>query len=158
MISQGAMNLWWAIGAAGAGSILGDQAGYAIGRWGGPAIITKLSGLFGKRANLEAMEAKAKAWGGPGIFITRWLLSALGPWINLASGTARYPWRRFLFWDILGEFTGAALFISLGRLFNDRVMALYGVLGNLTWAIAALLAAIFLGYQLLAHLRRARVQ
>jgi membrane protein DedA with SNARE-associated domain len=158
MISQGAMNLWWAIGAAGAGSILGDQAGYAIGRWGGPAIITKLSGLFGKRANLEAMEAKAKAWGGPGIFITRWLLSALGPWINLASGTARYPWRRFLFWDILGELTGAALFISLGRLFNDRVMALYGVLGNLTWAIAALLAAIFLGYQLLAHLRRARVQ
>ena len=158
MISQGAMNLWWAIGAAGAGSILGDQAGYAIGRWGGPAIITKLSGLFGKRANLEAMEAKARAWGGPGIFATRWLLSPLGPWINLASGTARYPWRRFLFWDILGELTGAALFISLGRLFNDRVMALYGVLGNLTWAIAALLAAIFLGYQLLAHLRRARVQ
>jgi hypothetical protein len=37
-------------------------------------------------------------------------------------------------------------------------MALYGVLGDLTWAIAALLAAIILGYQLLAHLRRARAQ
>ena len=158
MISQGAMNLWWAIAAAGAGSVLGDQAGYAIGRWGGQAVITKLSGLFGKAANLEAMEAKAKAWGGPGIFITRWLLSPLGPWINLASGTTRYPWRQFLFWDILGEFTGAALFISLGRFFSDRVMALYGVLGNLTWAIAALLAALILGYELLAHLRRARVQ
>ena len=104
------------------------------------------------------MEAKAKAWGGPGIFITRWLLSALGPWINLACGTAGYPWHRFLVWDILGEFTGAALFISLGRFFSDRVMALYGVLGNLTWAIAALLAALILGYELLAHLRRARVQ
>ena len=158
MISQGAMNLWWAIGAAGAGSILGDQAGYAIGRWGGQAAIRKLSGLFGKRANLEAMEAKARAWGGPGIFVTRWLLSPLGPWINLASGTARYPWHRFLFWDILGEFTGAAVFISLGRFFSDRVMALYAVLGNLTWAIAALLAAIILGYQLLSYLRRARVQ
>jgi membrane protein DedA with SNARE-associated domain len=158
MISQGAMNLWWAIGAAGAGSILGDQAGYAIGRWGGQAVIAKLSRLFGKRANLEAMEAKARAWGGPGIFVTRWLLSPLGPWINLASGTARYPWHRFLFWDILGEFTGAAVFISLGRFFSDRVMALYAVLGNLTWAIAALLAAIILGYQLLSYLRRARVQ
>ena len=152
------MNLWWATGAAGVGSILGDQAGYVIGRWGGQAVITKLSGLFGQRANLEAMEAKAKAWGGPGIFITRWLLSPLGPWINLASGTARYPWHRFLFWDVLGEFTGAAVFIFLGRFFSDRVMALYGVLGSLTWAILALLVAIILGYQLLAYLRRARAQ
>jgi membrane-associated protein len=158
MISQGAMNPWWAIGAAGAGSILGDQAGYAIGRWGGPAVITRLSALFGKRASLEAMEAKAKAWGGPGIFITRWLLSPLGPWINLASGTAGYPWHRFLFWDILGEITGAAVYISLGRFFSDRVMALSGVLGDLTWAIAALLAAIILGYQLWAYVRRPRVQ
>jgi membrane-associated protein len=158
MISQGVMNPWWAIGAAGVGSVLGDQAGYAIGRWGGQTVITKLTGLFGKRANLQAMEAKAKAWGGPGIFITRWLLSALGPWINLACGTAGYPWRRFLFWDVLGEFTGAAVFISLGWFFSDRVIALYGVLGNLTWAIAALLAAIILGYELLAHLRRAREQ
>jgi membrane-associated protein len=158
MISQGAMNLWWALGAASAGSILGDQAGYAIGRWGGPAVIRKLSALFGRRASLQAMEAKAKAWGGPGIFITRWLLSPLGPWINLASGTAGYPWRRFLFWDILGEITGAAVYISLGRFFSDRVMALYGVLGDLTWAIAALLAAIILGYQLLAYLRRPRAR
>jgi membrane-associated protein len=154
MISQGAMSLWWTIGAAGAGSVLGDVAGYAIGRWGGPALITRLSGLFGRHASLEAMEGKARAWGGPGIFITRWLLSPLGPWINLASGTARYPWQRFLFWDILGEITGAAVYISLGRLFSDRVMALSAVLGDLTWAIAALLAAIILGYQLLVHLRR----
>jgi membrane protein DedA with SNARE-associated domain len=156
MISQGAMNVWWAIGVASAGSILGDQAGYVVGRWGGPAVIAKLSGLFGKHASLPAMEAKAKAWGGPGIFITRWLLSPLGPWINLASGTAGYPWRRFLFWDGLGEITGAVVFISLGRFFSDRVMALYGVLGDLTWAMAALLAAIVLGYQLFAHLRRPR--
>jgi membrane protein DedA with SNARE-associated domain len=154
MISQGAMNLWWAIGAAGAGSVLGDQAGYAIGRWGGTAVVTKLSGLFGRRASLQTMEAKAKAWGGPGIFITRWLLTPLGPWINLVSGTAMYPWHRFLFWDILGEITGAVVYISLGRLFSDRVMALSAVLGDLTWAIAALLAAVILGYQLLARLRR----
>jgi membrane protein DedA with SNARE-associated domain len=157
MISQGAMNPWWAVGVAGAGAILGDQAGYAIGRWGGPAIVTRLSALFGKRASLEAMEAKARAWGGPGIFITRWLLSPLGPWINLVSGTAGYPWHRFLFWDVLGELTGAAVYISLGRFFSDRVMALDGVLGDLTWAIAALLAAVILGYQLWAYLRRARV-
>jgi len=37
-------------------------------------------------------------------------------------------------------------------------MSLYGVLGDLTWAIGALLAAIIFGYLLLRYLRRARVQ
>jgi hypothetical protein len=46
----------------------------------------------------------------------------------------------------------------LGRLFSDRVMALCAVLGDLTWAIAALLVALILGYQLLAYVRRARVK
>lgn len=154
MIAQGAMNLWLTIVAAGAGSILGDQAGYAIGRWGGHAAVSKLSHLFGKKDRIEALEAKAKAWGGPGIFVTRWLLSPLGPWINLASGTASYPWRWFLFWDALGELTGAALYISLGRYFSDRVMALDAILGNLTWAVAALLVAIFLGYRLVSYFGR----
>ena len=154
MISQGAMNLWIAIGAAGAGSILGDQAGYAIGRWGGPKAIARFRKMAGKRGRIAAIEAKVRAWGGPGIFITRWLVSPLGPWINLASGAATYPWHRFLFWDALGELTGAALYISLGRYFSDRVMALDGVLGNVTWAAVALLAAILLGWRLLSYLRR----
>jgi membrane protein DedA with SNARE-associated domain len=156
MVSQGAMNLWWAMGAASAGSILGDQAGYAIGRWGGSAAVAKVSRLLGKKAGLQALEKKAQAWGGPGIFATRWLLSPLGPWINLASGTAGYPWHRFLFWDVLGEATGAAVYISLGRLFSDRVMALDGVLGDMTWAIAALIAAVILGVQLVRRLRQSR--
>jgi membrane-associated protein len=155
MVAQGAMSLWWVIAAASAGSILGDQAGYAIGRWGGQAAATKLSRLFGKGVDLKAVETKARAWGGPGIFITRWLLTPLGPWINLVSGTAAYPWRQFLFWDALGEITGAAIFISIGRIFSDRVMAMDAVLGNVTWAVVALLAAVILGYQLLAYWRRA---
>jgi hypothetical protein len=37
-------------------------------------------------------------------------------------------------------------------------MSLYAVLGDLTWAIAALLVAIILGYQLFTYLRQARVE
>jgi membrane protein DedA with SNARE-associated domain len=154
MVSQGALNLWLAIAVVSAGSVLGDQCGYAIGRWGGPALVDRISRLFGKRARLQPMEKKIRAWGGPGIFVTRWLISPLGPWINLASGTAAYPWHRFLFWDALGEITGAALYIWLGKYFSDRVISLEGVLGDLTWAVAALLAALVLGYQLFTYLRR----
>jgi membrane-associated protein len=156
LVAQGAMNLWMVIGMASAGSILGDQAGYAIGRWGGQAAVARVRRLFGKGVDIEAVEAKARAWGGPGIFLTRWLLTPLGPWINLASGTAAYPWHRFLFWDALGETTGAAIFISIGRIFSDRVMAMDSLLGDITWAVAALVAAMILGYRLLAYRRRPR--
>lgn len=156
MVAQGAMNLWWVIGAASIGSILGDQAGYAIGRWGGQVAVTQVSRWFGKGVDLRAVEAKARAWGGPGIFVTRWLLSPLGPWINLASGTAAFPWRQFLFWDSLGEVTGAVIYISVGRVFSDQVMAMDAILGNVTWAVVALLTALVLGYQLLKYLRRPR--
>src|ERR1700722_10735061 len=130
MVAQGAMNLWWVIGAASAGSILGDQAGYAIGRWGGQAAASRLNRWFGKGVDLQAVGAKARAWGGPGIFITGWLLTPLGPWINLARGAAAYPWRQFIFWDSLGEVTGAVIYISIGRIFSDRVMAMDAVLGD----------------------------
>jgi hypothetical protein len=36
-------------------------------------------------------------------------VTALGPWVNLARGLARYPWLRFSFWDALGEYLGVAL-------------------------------------------------
>lgn len=154
MVSQGAINLWWAIAMAGAGATMGDLTGYAIGRWGGPALVEKLTRRLGKRGSVQAMEDKVRAWGGPGIFITRWLLTPLGPWVNLASGTIGLSWHRFLFWDSLGEITGAAIFISLGRYFSDRVVALSGILGDMTWTFAALVAAIVLGVRLFAFLRR----
>ena len=154
LVAQGAIDIWWAIGAAGLGAILGDFAGYAIGRWGGPALTAKLTRRFGKHVNLQAVEMKVRAWGGPGIFITRWILTPLGPWVNLVSGAIGLSWLWFLFWDGLGEITGAAVFIFLGRYFSDRVVALSGALGDLTWTFAALLAAIVIGFKLVAHLRR----
>jgi membrane-associated protein len=158
MVAQGTMNLWWVIGAASLGSILGDQVGYAIGRWGSQAAVARLSRWFGKGVDMHAMGAKARDWGGPGIFITRWLLSPLGPWINLACGTAAYPWRQFIFWDSLGEITGAVLYIFVGRICSDRVMAMDAVLGDATWAIAALLAAVVSGYQLFRYLKRSQAR
>jgi len=156
-IELGDMNLWWVIILCSIGAILGDQVDYAIGLWGGRRLTAKISGWVGGQKRLAEVEAILKKWGGSIIFLSRWLITVLGSWVNLASGTARFPWHRFLFWDSLGEITGAVVYIGLGRFFSDRVMSLYAVLGDLTWAIAALLAAIILGYYLLVHLRRPRM-
>ena len=155
LAAQGAMNLWTAIAVAGTGSVLGDLTGYCIGRWGGTALVNRFSRIIGGPRRLEEIEERARRRAGLYIFLTRWLLSPLGPWVNLASGTARYPWHRFLLWDVVGEFFGVALYISLGQIFSDRVMALDSVLGDATWGIMALTVAVAMARALYGYLRPA---
>ncbi len=152
--AQGAMNLWTAIAVAGTGSVLGDLTGYAVGRWGGTALIKRFSRVIGGPQRLEEIEERARRRAGLYIFLTRWLLSPLGPWVNLASGIARYPWGRFLLWDVLGEFFGVALYISLGQIFSDRVIALDSVLGDATWGFVALSVALLMARALYGYMRR----
>src|ERR1019366_1268082 len=112
------------------------------------ALVARLSGMPGNAERQRKLDAKAKSWGGAGVFFSRWLVTPLGPWINLASGAADYSWLRFTLWDFLGESLGAALYIGLGLIFSDRVQALGAILGDLTWAILGILAATFFGWRL----------
>jgi membrane protein DedA with SNARE-associated domain len=148
LAAQGSINLWWAIAIASVGSVAGDQIGFAIGRWGGKKLVAKFSRMLGDAERIKKLDAKAKSWGGAGVFFSRWLVTPLGPWINLASGAADYSWFQFTLWDILGESFGAGLFIWLGNVFSDRVQEVGAIFGDLTWAIVGVLAAAFLGWKL----------
>lgn len=156
LVSQGMMSFWLSIALAGSGSVIGDQIGYAVGRWGGSALIGRFGRFLGGPEKLHATEARARHWGGPGVFFTRWLLSPLGPAVNLVSGTAGYPWARFVFWDVLGEFLGVTIYIFLGRTFGDRVLELDAMLGDLSWTLLAAAAAVVLGWKLFSYLKAGR--
>ena len=148
LAAQGVMNVWLSIAIAAVGSVAGDQIGFAVGRWGGKALVARLSRMIGSAERIRELDARARSWGGPGVFFSRWLVTPLGPWINLASGAADYSWLRFTLWDFLGESFGSALYICLGLVFNDRVQALGAILGDLTWAILGILAAALIGWNL----------
>jgi membrane-associated protein len=154
LVAQGVIPLWGAIALATAGSVLGDQIGYAVGRWGGAALISRFTGMLGGPTRIAKAEAHARRWGGPGVFLSRWLVTPLGSLINFTSGLAEYPWMRFVLWDVLGEALGAALYIVLGRIFSDRVLELDAALGDFAWMILALLAAMVLGWIMWRYLAR----
>ena len=122
-----------------------------IGRWGGNELVDRFTRLLGGPERLEKAQSTARRWGGPGIFFSRWLVTPLGPWVNLASGLARYPWMRFFVWDALGEFLGTLIYVGLGKAFSDRVLALDAMVSDLTWAIVALLVALFLGWRVVSR-------
>ena len=147
---------FWQVLVVGAlGAILGDHIGYVVGRRGGRQAVDAIVRRTGRGNVLHRAEAFTARWGAPGIFFSRWLVTALGPWINLSSGVARFPYRRFLVWDVLGEGVWVAVYVTLGRLFSDRVADLADLLGNLGWLLVAVVVAIASGLALQHELRRA---
>lgn len=153
LVSQGAMDIRTAIALASIGSIAGDQAGFAIGKFGGQALVRRYKTLLGSEKKLRELEVRTRKWGAAGIFFSRWLVSPLGPWVNFASGAGAYSWLQFTIWDVIGEIFGAILFIDLGRIFSDRVQEIGSLFGDLSWAVIAVIAAVFLGWKLLARQR-----
>jgi membrane-associated protein len=152
-VDQGELDLWSVLALSAAGAILGDQIGYGVGRWGGRRLTRRLGKLVGGESKVEVAEAWLKRRGGVGVFLSRWLLTPLGPVVNLTAGATGYPWPRFLFFDVLGEALWVVLYVLLGKLFSDRVQALSDLLGDFTWAVLGLVAAVVFGVMLFRHLR-----
>ncbi|MDT7541386.1 MAG: hypothetical protein QOE33_1290 [Acidobacteriota bacterium] len=156
-VEQGELKLWPVIVLASAGAVTGDQIGYWVGRCGGRSLVKRATKRFGGTHGVERAEAFTRRWGGAGVFLSRWLITPLGPWVNLTSGAAQYPWLRFTFWDVLGEALWVALYVTLGRIFSDRVQELADLLGNLAWVLVGALATLLLGWKLLNYFRAPNV-
>lgn len=153
--AQGDIDPVQAVAAAVIGAVLGDQIGYWVARWGGRRLVRRITDTVGGGDKVDAAEAFARKWAGAGIFFTRWLVGALGPWINVTSGLSDYPWPRFLLWGVAGELLWVLLYGGLGYAFSDRIQAIAALLGNVSWAIAGAAATLFLGYRLYRALRAA---
>lgn len=133
------------IGAALAGAVLGDQVGYAAGRWGG-------SDLW---ARLEARPATARLLGrareglhqqtGTTIFFSRWLFSALGPWVNLAAGATGVRWRLFSLAGLLGETAWVGLYVGLGFAFAASIREVGETMISVIGALGAGIITVLIG-------------
>jgi membrane-associated protein len=151
-VAQGEMSFWPVMAVCSAGAIAGDQIGYCLGLWGGTKLIRRIATRMRGQNMIARAESYAQRWGGVAIFLSRWLVTPLGPWLNLTSGAARYPWSRFLLWDVTGEVLWVLIYVILGRIFSDRVAALSEMMGNLTWIIIGVITAMGLGWKLFQYL------
>jgi membrane protein DedA with SNARE-associated domain len=153
LVAQGEMVLWQVLIICSAGAIVGDQIGYWLGRSGGRKLVGRITKRFGGADMIKRAESFTQRWGGVGIFLSRWLVTPLGPWLNLTSGITGYPWPRFLLWDVLGEVLWVVIYVSLGNIFSNRVGALAELLGSLTWVILGTVAVAILGWKLIQYFR-----
>jgi membrane-associated protein len=151
-VEQGDMKVWPVLMLSAAGAILGDNVGYALGHWGGRPLIRRLGRFVGEQ-RLRAAEEWVKRHEGTGIFLSRWLVTPLAPFINITCGVTGYSWPRFLLYVVLGEALWVLLYVLLGQFFSDRVQEMSELLGDFVWMIVGLLFVTLLGWKLLKYFR-----
>ena len=145
-VQQGEIDFWQALVIGSLGAITGDQIGYFLGRLGGKNLINRFTVRFGGAENFKRAEGFSRRWGAAGIFFSRWLVTPLGPWINLTSGVTGYPWRRFSFFGVLGETLWVLIYVMVGIFFSDRVQDAANFLVSLTWVFVGITIAAVLGW------------
>lgn len=139
--------------AAWGGAVTGDMAGYLVGRRSGAAFTARLRARGAPVASASALLARR---GALAVFLSRWLVSALGPYVNLAAGAAGMPWARFAAWVAAGEAVWVGLYIGLGRAFAGNLEAASAQALKLLGFLAAGTVALALGAWLLAAARAER--
>lgn len=132
------------VAAALGGAIAGDQLGWWAGRVAGARALPRLNARPGPRRLMTQARGALRDRGLMAVYLTRWLFSPLGPYVNLLAGAAGMGWARFTLADLAGEATWVAVYVGLGWAFAGHVADLGATLGNLTGALTAGVLALVL--------------
>jgi membrane protein DedA with SNARE-associated domain len=124
LAGKGDMSLALVMSIAWSAAVLGDNVGYAIGRFGGRRLVLRFGPhLALNRERLESVEAFFKRFGGWLVVVARFIIPARQ--LNgIVAGTALMPWWRF----VLCNAIGAALWVGVwslgGQYVGDHAAAL----------------------------------
>lgn len=148
--AAGDLVLWQAFAAAAAGGIAGDQLGYWAGRGFGARLLARLRQDPARDKLLARAVGFIDRRGVLAVFLSRWLVSPLGPWVNLTAGSAGYPWGRFTAAGVAGEAVWAGIYVGTGYAFAGNVEAASQMLGSVLGFVAGAAGVVVFGYWLWA--------
>jgi len=135
-------------------AVLGDNVGYAIGRFGGRALVLRLGRrLFVTEEKLAKVEGFFSRRGAIIVVVARFI-EILRQLNGIAAGIAGMPWRRFLFFNALGAALWAGfwgtffyqvgrhgeIFASIYRRFQPFVIGALALGAVVWWGIGRLRA------------------
>lgn len=153
LAERGRLSITVVIAVAAAAAILGDNAGYAIGRRGGRWFLTRPGRLHGHRTRLLARGERFFArHGGKAVFLARFSAGArvTAAWL---AGANHMRWRTFLLWNALGGITWA---VGVGLLGFFAGPAAERIIREFGWAGLVLILAVPAVGGILLVLRRRR--
>ncbi|GAC1321681.1 MAG: hypothetical protein NVS2B16_22960 [Chloroflexota bacterium] len=134
------------IAAASVGAIVGDNLGYAAGRYGGRALVERYGKYIRiKPHHLDRAETFFDRYGDRTVFFGRFV-AVLRAWAAFLAGTNRMPWPKFLLFNAAGGIAWSILFGTLGYLLGNnlpllhRIVSVIGIGGVVVAALVAVVA------------------
>lgn len=132
---QGIIDLAEASGLGLTGAVLGDSAGYIVGRLAKSWVERRLGQLAAWQSAQQTFERR----GGIAIYLTRFLLTPLAVPTNLIAGGSGYAFWRFLSYDVAGEVTWLILYGGLGYLFGSQWEAISQFISDFSGLLVGLI-------------------
>ncbi|HMZ08377.1 MAG TPA: VTT domain-containing protein [Anaerolineales bacterium] len=121
------------------GAVLGDGLSFGIGHYGKGWVTSKITTHPAWTNALSQFNHRA----GAAIFLTRFLITALAIPTNLIAGSSGYSFRRFMFYDILGEMVWIVSYGGLGYLFGSQWELVSEFLSNFGGLLLGIVVFIF---------------
>jgi membrane protein DedA with SNARE-associated domain len=123
-----------------AGAIIGDCAGYAIGRSGGRLLLLRPGPLVARRHRmLHGAEQFFSRYGDAAVFLSRWVPCARYL-TAITAGAAEMRWHRFLFFNVAGGVVWVLSLTAIAAYLGPAGAATVSGLG-LVVAVASAVAA-----------------
>jgi membrane protein DedA with SNARE-associated domain len=137
------LEIWWIVAVATAGAIVGDNIGYAIGRYGGAKLLLK----YGHKIHLPEERLKIGIWlfrrhGGKVVFWGRFV-SILRTWAAFLAGTNQMPWGRFLVFNAAGGIVWATLYGVVYYAFGGALKSLSTTINVVLGVVGTMILVVF---------------
>ena len=137
-------------------AVAGDNVGYAVGFFGGRALMLRIGKYVGLTSErLGKAEGFFARYGGVVVAGARFI-EGLRQANGIVAGTIRMPWPRFLAFNALGAALWAGTWASVGYLAGDHITAIYNAVSRYLLYLLIALAVVVAALIIRAAVRRNR--
>jgi membrane protein DedA with SNARE-associated domain len=146
---SGHLSIAGVILAAALGAIVGDNAGYLAGRYGGRRLVERYGKYIRIRPHhLRRAEGFFERYGDRTVFFGRFI-AVLRAWAAFLAGVNRMPWPKFLVFNAAGGILWAVLYGTLGFELGHNLPLLHRVervlgVGGIALAVVVVLALLII--------------
>jgi membrane protein DedA with SNARE-associated domain len=138
-----------------AAAVVGDNIGYAIGRFGGRALLERWGKyVFLTPARLEKAEAFFNKHGGKIVVVARFI-EGLREANGLIAGVTEMYWLKFVAYNALGAALWVGAWVSIGYLSGQHITAVYNAVTNYS-LYAAIVAVATIAVWITVRMNRRR--
>ena len=153
LAERGYFNVWVVLAATFLGGLLGDQAGYLLGRIGGTKLVAREGriGRLWKRHEPRA-ERLFRRHAALSVSLARFIsfVRTLMPWF---AGMSHMPYGKYFFYDMIGVFGWASASVALGYFAGESWEIVAHALGR----TSAIIVGIVILIAVVMYLRRPKV-